>query len=125
MFCLALRDVPVQVSDPCKPMFLYIYHCGLEVFTKLKEEQSLLVEFSVFPSKVVELIRRCFVEIDRKQMFEMHLNEKREVGGAVSCRFAGWFLFLLVMKVLCGSNFVFLRSMIGGLGLGADDIGAE
>jgi spindle assembly abnormal protein 6 len=47
------------VTDENDPYFLYVLDVGEQDFHHLKRDQSLLVEFPVFPSKMIELIELC------------------------------------------------------------------
>jgi spindle assembly abnormal protein 6 len=47
------------VTDENDPYFLYVLDVGEQDFHHLKRDQSLLVEFLVFPSKLIELIELC------------------------------------------------------------------
>ena len=51
--------VHIEVTDENDPYFLYILDVGEQDFHHLKRDQSLLVEFPVFPSKLIELIELC------------------------------------------------------------------
>ena len=47
------------MTDENDPYFLYVLDVGEQDFHHLKRDQSLLVEFPVFPSKMIELIELC------------------------------------------------------------------
>lgn len=47
------------MTDENDPYFLYVLDVGEQDFHHLKRDQSLLVEFPVFPSKLIELIELC------------------------------------------------------------------
>jgi hypothetical protein len=51
--------VHIEVTDDNDAYFLYILDVGEQDFHHLKRDQSLLVEFPVFPSKLIELIELC------------------------------------------------------------------
>ena len=51
--------VHIEVTDENDPYFLYILDVGEQDFHHLKRDQALLVEFPVFPSKLIELIELC------------------------------------------------------------------
>ena len=53
------KMVHIEVTDENDPYFLYILDVGEQDFHHLKRDQSLLVEFPVFPSKLIELIELC------------------------------------------------------------------
>ena len=48
-----------EVTDENDPYFLYVLDVGEQDFHLLKRDQALLVEFPVFPSKIVELLNYC------------------------------------------------------------------
>eukprot|EP00966_Prymnesium_polylepis_P215236 4984665-Prymnesium_polylepis.2 len=49
----------VQLTDESDPYLLYTLNISEDDFHVLKTEQSILVDFSTFPSKLVELLRQC------------------------------------------------------------------
>jgi len=50
----------VEVTDETTdPYFLYVLDIGEQDFHHLKRDQALLVDFPVFPAKLIELIRLC------------------------------------------------------------------
>ena len=49
------------MTDENDPYFLYVLDVGEQDFHHLKRDQSLLVEFPVFPSKLIELIELCLL----------------------------------------------------------------
>lgn len=51
--------IALQVTDENDPYFLYVLDVGEQDFHHLKRDQSLLVEFPVFPPKMIELIELC------------------------------------------------------------------
>jgi len=53
------RLLHFEVTDDNDPFFLYLLDVGENDFHHLKREQALLVEFSVFPQKFIELIELC------------------------------------------------------------------
>lgn len=55
--------VHIEVTDDNDPYFLYILDVGEQDFHHLKRDQSLLVEFPVFPSKLIELIELCMSSV--------------------------------------------------------------
>lgn len=48
-----------EITDEHDPYFLYVLDIGEQDFHHLKREQSLLVEFNVFPMKLIELLELC------------------------------------------------------------------
>jgi spindle assembly abnormal protein 6 len=55
----AERLVHIEITDENDPYFLYILDVGEQDFHQLKRDQSLLVEFPVFPTKLIDLIELC------------------------------------------------------------------
>lgn len=49
----------VQLTDESDPYLLYTLDISEDDFHLLKSEQSILVDFATFPSKLVELLRHC------------------------------------------------------------------
>jgi spindle assembly abnormal protein 6 len=54
----AEKDLVVTMSDPCDPVFLYYLRIDDASFLRIKQAQSLLVDFPRFPSMLVDLLRR-------------------------------------------------------------------
>lgn len=48
-----------EIADENDPYFLYILDVGEQDFHQLKRDQSILVEFAVFPTKMIELLTLC------------------------------------------------------------------
>jgi spindle assembly abnormal protein 6 len=48
-----------EVADENDPYFLYVLDVGEQDFHLLKKDQALLVEFPVFPTKMVDLLQLC------------------------------------------------------------------
>lgn len=53
------RVLRVQLTDESDPYLLYTLNISEDDFHVLKNEQSILVDFSTFPSKLIELLRHC------------------------------------------------------------------
>ncbi|XP_072172783.1 spindle assembly abnormal protein 6 homolog [Diadema setosum] len=53
------KELHVRLTDDKDPFFLYDLHLGEEDFQVLKNQQGLLVDFSAFPQKFIELLRLC------------------------------------------------------------------
>lgn len=53
------RVLHVQLTDEANAYLLYTLDISEDEFHALKTEQSLLVDFHTFPSKLVELLRQC------------------------------------------------------------------
>ena len=53
------RVLHVQVTDESDAYLLYTLNISEDDFHALKTEQSILVDFATFPSKLVELLRQC------------------------------------------------------------------
>lgn len=49
----------VRLTDESDPYLLYTLNISEDDFHALKSEQSILVDFSTFPSKLIELLRHC------------------------------------------------------------------
>ena len=49
----------IQLTDESDPYLLYTLDISEDDFHLLKTEQSILVDFATFPSKLVELLRQC------------------------------------------------------------------
>ena len=61
-FPLVAQLLRVQITSEEDPFFLHSLEVSEEDFQTLKVEQSLLVDFSTFPSKLIELLQegiRC------------------------------------------------------------------
>lgn len=48
-----------EITDESDPYFLYLLDIGEQDFHNLKREQSILVDFSLFPAKLIELLDLC------------------------------------------------------------------
>lgn len=53
------RVLHIEVTDEQDPYFLYYLDVGEHEFHLLKRDQSILVDFGVFPAKLIELIELC------------------------------------------------------------------
>ncbi|XP_029473917.1 spindle assembly abnormal protein 6 homolog isoform X3 [Rhinatrema bivittatum] len=60
------KDLAVQLSDDADPFFLYNLTIGEEDFQSLKNQQGLLVEFSTFPQRFIDLLEQCILENDKQ-----------------------------------------------------------
>ncbi|XP_025053481.1 spindle assembly abnormal protein 6 homolog [Alligator sinensis] len=56
------QELIVRVTDDADPLFLYSLVIGEEDFQSLKSQQGLLVEFSAFPQKFIDLLEQCILE---------------------------------------------------------------
>ncbi|XP_056381179.1 spindle assembly abnormal protein 6 homolog isoform X2 [Hyla sarda] len=56
------KDLIVRLSDDTDPFFLYNLTLGEEDFLSLKNQQGLLVEYSSFPQRFIELLEQCISE---------------------------------------------------------------
>ena len=65
------------MADENDPYFLFVLDVGEQDFHLLKRDQALLVEFPVFPSKMVELLQMC-LESENSQSDESHDRESDE-----------------------------------------------
>ncbi len=52
----------MEVTNEDDPYFYYTLRMAEEDFCVLKSQQGLLVDFSSFPSKFVQLVERCVTE---------------------------------------------------------------
>ncbi|XP_053323634.1 spindle assembly abnormal protein 6 homolog isoform X1 [Spea bombifrons] len=59
------KDLIVRLSDDTDPFFLYNLTLGEEDFQSLKNQQGLLVEFSSFPQRFIDLLEQCIAEQDK------------------------------------------------------------
>ncbi|XP_075708630.1 spindle assembly abnormal protein 6 homolog [Rhinoderma darwinii] len=59
------KDLIVRLSDDTDPFFLYNLTLGEEDFLSLKNQQGLLVEFSAFPQRFIDLLEQCISEQDK------------------------------------------------------------
>ncbi|KAM5194171.1 spindle assembly abnormal protein 6 homolog isoform 3-T3 [Mantella aurantiaca] len=59
------KDLIVRLSDDTDPFFLYNLILGEEDFLSLKNQQGLLVEFSAFPQRFIDLLEQCILEQDK------------------------------------------------------------
>ncbi|XP_073431413.1 spindle assembly abnormal protein 6 homolog isoform X2 [Dendrobates tinctorius] len=59
------KDLVVRLSDDNDPFFLYNLTLGEEDFLSLKNQQGLLVEYSAFPQRFIELLEQCISEQDK------------------------------------------------------------
>ncbi|XP_075119490.1 spindle assembly abnormal protein 6 homolog [Leptodactylus fuscus] len=59
------KDLIVRLSDDTDPFFLYNLTLGEEDFLSLKSQQGLLVEYSTFPQRFIELLDQCIAEQDK------------------------------------------------------------
>ena len=64
-----------EVTDENDPYFLYVLDVGEQDFHLLKRDQALLVEFPVFPMKMVELLNLC-LESEAKAAREENAEEE-------------------------------------------------
>ncbi|KAM4809441.1 spindle assembly abnormal protein 6 homolog [Rhinophrynus dorsalis] len=59
------KELIVRLSDDTDPFFLYNLTLGDEDFQSLKNQQGLLVEFSAFPQRFIDLLEQCILEQDK------------------------------------------------------------
>ncbi|NP_001039141.1 spindle assembly 6 homolog [Xenopus tropicalis] len=59
------KELIVRLSDDTDPFFLYNLTLGEEDFQSLKNQQGLLVEFSAFPQRFIDLLEQCILEQDK------------------------------------------------------------
>ncbi|NXI01027.1 SAS6 protein, partial [Pachycephala philippinensis] len=56
------QDLAVRLTDDTDPFFLYNLVISEEDFQSLKSQQGLLVDFSAFPQKFIDLLQQCIQE---------------------------------------------------------------
>ncbi|NP_001026444.2 spindle assembly abnormal protein 6 homolog [Gallus gallus] len=56
------KDLAVRLTDDADPFFLYNLVISEEDFQSLKSQQGLLVDFSAFPQKFIDLLQQCIQE---------------------------------------------------------------
>nr|XP_006820900.1 PREDICTED: spindle assembly abnormal protein 6 homolog isoform X2 [Saccoglossus kowalevskii] len=56
------KELVVRLTDDTDPFFLYSLTIGDEDFQSLKAQQGLLVDFSAFPQKFIDLLQLCLEE---------------------------------------------------------------
>uniref|UniRef100_A0A8C8RUK4 Spindle assembly abnormal protein 6 homolog n=1 Tax=Pelusios castaneus TaxID=367368 RepID=A0A8C8RUK4_9SAUR len=56
------KEFTVRITDDADPLFLYSLAIGEEDFQSLKNQQGLLVDFSAFPQKFINLLEQCILE---------------------------------------------------------------
>ncbi|XP_075012501.1 spindle assembly abnormal protein 6 homolog isoform X2 [Calonectris borealis] len=56
------KDLAVRLTDDTDPFFLYNLVISEEDFQNLKSQQGLLVDFSAFPQKFIDLLQQCIQE---------------------------------------------------------------
>lgn len=59
---MSKKELYVQLTNPTDLLFLQSFSLGEEEFQNLKNQQGLLVDFSTFPQKFVELLELCITE---------------------------------------------------------------
>lgn len=57
-----LQDLHIEITDEEDPYIFYTLRMAEEDYSVLKSQQGLLIDFSMFPSKFVQLIERCVAE---------------------------------------------------------------
>nr|CAH0111877.1 unnamed protein product [Daphnia galeata] len=56
------KDLQIEITDEEDPYIFYSLRMSEEDFSVLKSQQGLLIDFSSFPSKFVQLVERCVAE---------------------------------------------------------------
>ncbi|MBN3315209.1 SAS6 protein, partial [Atractosteus spatula] len=56
------QDLVIRLTDDSDPFFLYNLTISEDDFQSLKCQQGLLIEFSAFPQRFIELIEQCILE---------------------------------------------------------------
>lgn len=66
------RLIHFEITDENDPYFLYVLDIGEQDFHLLKHDQALLVEFPVFPKKMMELLNLCLdSEIEQQAQHDL------------------------------------------------------
>ncbi|KAK9404029.1 spindle assembly abnormal protein 6 like [Crotalus adamanteus] len=60
------KDLIVRLTEDSDPLFLYNLVISEEDFQSLKLQQSLLVDFSAFPQRFIDLLQHCIQEQDKE-----------------------------------------------------------
>ncbi|XP_039204423.1 spindle assembly abnormal protein 6 homolog isoform X3 [Crotalus tigris] len=60
------KDLVVRLTEDSDPLFLYNLVISEEDFQSLKLQQSLLVDFSAFPQRFIDLLQHCIQEQDKE-----------------------------------------------------------
>lgn len=68
-----------EITDERDPYFLYYMNVGEQDFHILKRDQSILVDFNVFPLKLIELIQLC-LQTHQTQAEESSENKSSSEG---------------------------------------------
>ncbi|XP_022092248.1 spindle assembly abnormal protein 6 homolog [Acanthaster planci] len=85
---LQRKDLNVRLTDDTDPFFLFNLVLGEEDFQSLKVQQGLLVDFTAFPQKLIELLQRCVEEQHRdapKFVVQLMYSEPLSHGVAELC----------------------------------------
>ena len=61
-FYISKQDLQIEITDEEDPYIFYSLRMSEEDFSVLKSQQGLLIDFSSFPSKFVQLVERCVAE---------------------------------------------------------------
>ncbi|XP_046445100.1 spindle assembly abnormal protein 6 homolog [Daphnia pulex] len=56
------KDLQIEITDEDDPYIFYSLRMSEEDFSVLKSQQGLLIDFSSFPAKFVQLVERCVTE---------------------------------------------------------------
>ncbi|XP_053549720.1 spindle assembly abnormal protein 6 homolog [Bombina bombina] len=76
------KELVVRVTDDTDPLFLYHLVISEDDFQSLKTQQGLLVDFSAFPQKFIDLIHHCAEEeIKAAPRFLLQLSSSASVIG--------------------------------------------
>lgn len=76
------KELRVRLTDDQDPFFLYDLHLGEEDFQVLKSQQGLLVDFSAFPQKFIELLQLCAKNQGQEQgKFVLQLSQSGGLAG--------------------------------------------
>lgn len=68
------KIVHFEVTDDNDPYFVYMLDVGEQDFHQLKRDQSILVDFSIFPNMFIELMNNCVTAASKDNT--NHINNK-------------------------------------------------
>ncbi|XP_063284487.1 spindle assembly abnormal protein 6 homolog [Pelobates fuscus] len=77
------KDLIVRLTDDTDPYFLYNLVLSEEDFQSLKVQQGLLVDFSAFPQKFIDLLYQCMQDESKENpRFLLQLSSSSVLGGS-------------------------------------------
>ncbi|KAG8192193.1 hypothetical protein JTE90_009956 [Oedothorax gibbosus] len=78
------QELLISLTDSNDPFFLYHLHLSEEDFQVLKSSQGLLVDFTAFPQKFIDLIEISVAEEDKASPKFLLIFNTSERGGSIS-----------------------------------------